>query len=427
MSDTQIEYDVVILGAGIAGMGAAWKAKSEGLRFAVFEAGERAGGVLQSQMVDGHLLDYGANSCATSPQYLEFLAHLGVQDQLVEATAASKRRFLWQAPGIRAVGGLKDLLFADWISGRGKRQLFSEPFKPRGTADDESVSEFLSRRIGEEATKKLVDPVLGGIYAGDITTLSAWAVMEKLKSGEQRFGSLLKTMFKQPPIPRKISNLKGGMGSLGEAFSKVYKAELHTGRQVTRIERAANGHSAQRWRVHFSDGTQVSAATVVSALPSPVLPSVLEEKSVAALLKTIEYAPLRVDYFEIGAELLPVEGFGILVPSVLGKSVRGVLMGSVAFEGRAPKGVHTITVFSNAKDTAQVEQELRALLGTERVRCLGTRNWSQAIPQFTLGYPQWKKSLEEALPEGLLLAGNYLGKVGVADVLSSGYDLNLRP
>ena len=426
-TDSKDLYDIVVLGAGIAGMGAAWKARELGLKFAVFEANDRAGGVLQSQIIGDHLLDYGANSCAASPTYLAFVDHLGLSDRFVQATAASKNRFLWQATGIRAVGGLKDILFADWLSVKGKRQLFTEPFTSRGSGEDESVSAFLSRRIGLEATEKLVDPVMGGIYAGNINRLSASVVLEKMKQGEQRYGSLLKTMFKDPPKPRKISNFKGGMSELGAAFEKEYADELKLNTPVQRLMKKERHDDGPIWEIHFGQGETVLAKQIVSALPSYALAEVVQDQKVRELLKALPYAPLRVDYFQVDEAQLPVAGFGILVPASMGKVIRGVLMGSVAFEGRAPKGVHTLTVFSNATRLEEVQQELEELLGTREMECLATKNWSQAIPQFELGYLQWKKQLEEALPEGMKLAGNYLGKVGVADVLSSGYDLNLRP
>lgn len=414
--------DLIILGAGIAGMGAAWKAREQGLNFQIVEAGPSAGGVLQSQQNQGHTLDFGANSCATNDTYLKFLEFLGLSDELMIATAASKKRYLWQSTGIASVGGLKDILLAPWLSRGGKWRLFTEPFRKKGPSSEESVAAFLTRRIGAEATAKLVDPIMGGIYAGDISKLSALTVMEKFKAGEQRYGSLLRTMFKNPPKPRKISNLRGGMGAIGKAFERNFEGELKLGTSVVSVQRIDG-----LWQVETSAGEHIAAKKVVSAMPSYVLASVLKEASCSAHLGELEYAPLRVDYVEVSKGDLPVEGFGILVPSVLGKHLKGMLMGSVAFDGRAPEGKHTLTVFSNATSEQVVLEELEELLGTAEVKVLATKNWSKAIPQYQLGYPSWKQELMDRLPEGLLLCGNYLGKVGVADVLNSGYDLNLRP
>lgn len=414
--------DLVILGAGIAGMGAAWKAREQGLNFQILESGPNAGGVLQSRQCEGHTLDFGANSCATSPTYLKFLEFLGLSDQLIIATAASKKRFLWQTTGIASVGGLKDILFANWLSASGKWRLFTEPFRKKGPSSEESVAAFLQRRIGPEATDKLVDPIMGGIYAGDISKLSALTVMEKLKAGEQRYGSLLRTMFKNPPKPRKISNIRGGMGVIGQAFELKFMAELRLKTKVASLEKKGD-----LWRIETSTGESIYAHKIVSALPSYALAQALRVEECSAHLLRLNYASLRVDYVEVDTNDLPVEGFGILVPTILGKQLKGVLMGSVAFEGRAPQGKHTLTVFSSASNQVEVLKELEELLGTSRLKVLATKNWSKAIPQYQLGYLSWRQELLDRLPEGLLLCGNYLGKVGVADVLGSGYDLNFRP
>ena len=135
--------DVLILGAGIAGMGAAWKAREEGLTFAVVEAADRAGGVLETVHLDGHTLDLGANSAAASPLLDAFLDHLGLAEQKREARPVGKNRFLWQDTGVEAVKPSPfALLGAKWLTGRGKRALFFEPLRRRGPANDESVYDF---------------------------------------------------------------------------------------------------------------------------------------------------------------------------------------------------------------------------------------------------------------------------------------------
>ena len=91
---------------------------------------------------------------------------------------------------------------------RAKLRFACEPFQKKGTTLDESIASFLSRRIGRKTTEKLVDPVLGGIYAGDINYLSANTVLENLKRrARKRF--VVQNFIKSPPKVRKIINLKG--------------------------------------------------------------------------------------------------------------------------------------------------------------------------------------------------------------------------
>jgi oxygen-dependent protoporphyrinogen oxidase len=121
------------------------------------------------------------------------------------------------------------------------------------------------------------------------------------------------------------------------------------------------------------------------------------------------------------------DGFGVLVPSSSQMNVKGVLFTSSVFQGRAPKGTRNMTVFHKAEGSRPIKEELDQILGDQPRELLHSFTWEQAIPQPHVGYMQWRKELYELLPEGLLLAGNYLGKVGVADAFASGYDLNFRP
>ena len=116
----------------------------------------------------------------------------------------SKKRYLFHDGKVVSVGGLKDIFRASWFSLKGKWRFATEPFRKRGTAEDESVASFLSRRIGTEATEKLVDPVFGGIYAGNIHNLSAATVLEKFKLGEQENGSALCLNLRQSPVKSSV-------------------------------------------------------------------------------------------------------------------------------------------------------------------------------------------------------------------------------
>ncbi len=104
-----------------------------------------------------------------------------------------------------------------------------------------------------------------------------------------------------------------------------------------------------------------------------------------------------------------------------------MLFTSSVFEGRAPEGTRNMTVFHMVKQSKPIKEELNEILGEGHRELLHSFTWEQAIPQPHVGFQQWKNELLQLLPEGMQLAGNFLGKVGVADAFASGYDLNLRP
>lgn len=401
-------------------MGAAFKAHEQGHDFLLLEAAGQLGGCLRSVQKGPHTLDIGANSCAISEDFEHFLGQLGLENKILKATALSKKRYLFHDGKVVSVGGLKDIFGASWLSLAGKWRFATEPFRKKGNSDDESVASFLSRRIGTEATEKLVDPVLGGIYAGNIHYLSAATVLEKFKKGEQEHGSMLRTLFKDPPKPRKIISLEGGFAAIGRAFALKFFDKVQVNTQIQNIEKTESG-----FLITTNNG-RFSCDQLVSTLPAHVLASLLEGP-LQTHLQQLKYEPLTVSHFAEERSDSAPDGFGILVPSSSQMRVKGVLFTSSVFEGRAPEGTRNMTVFHRAEEPKPIQEELNEILGDGHRELLHSFTWEQAIPQPHVGFGQWKNELQELLPQGMQLAGNFLGKVGVADAFASGYDLNLRP
>ena len=411
---------MLILGGGISGMGAAFKAHEQGHDFLLLEAAGQLGGCLRSVQKGPHTLDIGANSCAISEDFEHFLGQLSLENKILKATALSKKRYLFHDGKVVSVGGLKDIFGASWLSLKGKWRFATEPFRKKGNPDDETVASFLSRRIGTEATEKLVDPVLGGIYAGNIHYLSAATVLEKFKKGEQEHGSMLRTLFKDPPKPRKIISLEGGFAAIGRAFALKFFDKIQVNAQVQNIEMTESG-----FLITTNNG-RFSCDQLISTLPAHVLASLLEGP-LQTHLQQLKYEPLTVSHFAEERSDSAPDGFGILVPSSSQMGVKGVLFTSSVFEGRAPEGTRNMTVFHRAEESKPIKEELNEILGDGHRELLHSFTWEQAIPQPHVGFGQWKNELQELLPKGMQLAGNFLGKVGVADAFASGYDLNLRP
>ncbi len=299
---------MLILGGGISGMGAAFKAHEQGHDFLLLEAAGQLGGCLRSVQKGLHTLDIGANSCAISEDFEYFLGQLGLENKILKATALSKKRYLFHDGKVVSVGGLKDIFGASWLSLTGKWRFATEPFRKKGNPEDESVVSFLSRRIGIEATEKLVDPVLGGIYAGNIHYLSAATVLEKFKKGEQENGSMLRTLFKDPPKPRKIISLEGGFAAIGRAFALKFFDKIQVNTQIQNIEKTESG-----FLITTNNGS-FSCDQLVSTLPAHVLASLLEGP-LQTHLQQLKYAPLTVSHFSEKRSDSAPDGFGILVPS----------------------------------------------------------------------------------------------------------------
>lgn len=421
----------LILGGGISGMGAAFKLHRAGVSFDVLEAGYRCGGVLNSITKEGFTLDMGANSAVLDSEMREFINFLGLADKIIEAGHSSKKRYLWQKTGIEEVRpSLLHLMLTSWLTWGAKLRLLSEPFRAKGPASDESVMDFVSRRLGEEIADKMVDPVFRGIYAGDIAQISAKVTMDKLKKGEQHFGSLFRTLLKSPPSPRKISSLEGGFSELSKSFEEKFGDSISRNTMVSDIS-----YRDGVWHVEVKKNGETMVFTserLISTIPLWKMKNITGniKTELPAAIERIKYASIGVLHLSFKASVVRnmYDGFGILVPSGMKKKILGVMFNSRIFVDKAPQGQELITVFHREKGKEKevferIAQDLYSIFPDIEDRCtiLGNKFWSEGIPQFPVGIGPTLEDLKQAnRKKGLAFAGNYLGKVGVADAFQSG-------
>src|SRR5690606_11324867 len=191
------------IGGGISGLAAAHRLieLNPALRVTLFEAGPRLGGVLKTEHRDGYLLEHSADNFITTTTWATNLCRrVGLGDQLL-ATNEAQRRALVLCRGrlqrvpegfqLMAPARLWPILTTPVLSLSGKLRLLCEPFIPPRQADgDESLADFVRRRLGREAYERLVQPLVGGIYTADAEKLSMQATLSRFEKLEQRHGSL---------------------------------------------------------------------------------------------------------------------------------------------------------------------------------------------------------------------------------------------
>lgn len=423
--------DYLILGAGISGMGAAYALKTKGVDFLILESNENAGGVLKSIDMDGYTLELGANTAAINSEYLAFLESLELY--LEAPKAAAQRRFLWQESGLVEVkNSISSILKAPWLSRKAKWALITEPFRKKGTAGEESVYDFIARRLHPEIAEKLLDPVMTGIYGADIHQLSALAVLPALKEGEQKYGSLFRYLMKAKPRHRReIRGIVGGFSELAKAFERKYNQHLHLQTEVTTINKTFG-----TWQIHAGkEGRDFiyHCRHLILALPAYSAAKVLKSTfpELATKLTQINYrsmGTLSIGLQEPQCAHFP-NSFGFLVPNYMDKKILGMLFNSSVFEGKAPEGYRLMTVFHQQSETeantlyALLKEDLEAVGLTGIPRFLYANYWPKAIPFMELGYPELLNKIKElAHEQALVLCGNYLGKVSVGDSFLSGMD-----
>ena len=186
---------VAVIGAGITGLTAAFRLQRAGIPVVLHEASDRSGGAIRSVRQGGYLAEGGPNTILeTSPLIAELVREVGLEGRVLRPDPDSEARFLVR--GRRPValpsspfGFLTTPLFTPLA----KLAILREPFLPRRTdSTEESVAQFVTRRLGREFLDRAVDAMVAGIYAGDPEKLSVTQAFPKLAALEERYGSLLR-------------------------------------------------------------------------------------------------------------------------------------------------------------------------------------------------------------------------------------------
>ncbi|SDS43518.1 protoporphyrinogen oxidase [Opitutus sp. GAS368] len=436
---------VAVLGGGITGLSAAWHLRRRGIPVVVFEAGAAPGGVMASVRDGDWLLETGPNTLfENTPAITAFLDDLGLGARKIEASPAAQKRYVVRAG--RPVA-LPDSPFSfatsPLLSWSAKLNLLGEPFRGRAPAGrEESVAEFVTRRLGREFLDYIVNPFVAGVFAGDPAALSVRQAFPKLHALEQKHGSLARGALARRnasggPRGRMIS-FPEGMAEVPRALARALGADLRLHRTVTHV-----GRTGPVWRVGFvADGLlrEETFSAVVCALPPQILAGLRFEHMPAAslaALRTIRQPPVASVFlgYRRADVTHPLDGFGLLTPAVEQRRILGTLFSSTLFPGRAPAGHVALTTFVGGTRqpelTRTTDRELLATVQAELAALLGVRGlpvftrvqrWPHAIAQYTVGFQQFKDACAatEAGAPGLFIGGTCRDGVSLANCITAG-------
>lgn len=476
---------VAIVGAGITGLAAAHRLREldGSVEVTLFEGSSRAGGVMQTLSVDGYLAETGPDNFITNPATAtDLCTRLGLARELISVEAGARTAYvvsrgkLERIPegfALMAPRRAAPLLASPLLSWSGKLRLLAEPLVPPRTDDaDESLGDFVRRRLGREAFERLVQPLVAGIYTADPEKLSMRAALRRFYDFERRDGSLLRGLSREsraadaqakPGASAQDSSgaryslfvsLRGGLQTLvASLVDRLPAGTLRLSSQVTSATAYAGSDALTgsavsaadaRWRVtwreaHTSRDHSESFDGLVLALPAqrcgeliaPLAPILADE------LRKIEYAGSAVVLAgyrrEQIAQVLDASGF--VVPAIEGRRILACSFASAKYAGRAPAGHVLLRVFvGGASDPAAVElseTELRAIVTKELGELIGLRGepdfwhvarWPRSMPQYHLGHCERVARIEALAAElpGLELAGNAFGGVGIPACIASG-------
>ena len=401
--------DVVVIGAGISGLTCARRLQQLGFEPLVLESGDRIGGVIRSQRVQEHLIEWGPNSLLPTEHSFQILDELGLTAQLIQANP--------RAPRYIVVGGkLRKVPFGP-LTVAGITRAMAEPFVRSKAAGDESIATFARRRFGLQVHDRLVAPAVSGIYAGDTEKLSIAACFPRISKLEREYGSVVLGMLRG----------RSGKTKKRRAVISSFPEGLET-----LTQRMAAGLTIQLKSCGIRIGQNLQAKATVLATPAYRSAEVVESSSpdLAEALRSIEYSPIVVAATSLGQDSLPssLQGFGFLVPQTERLNILGTVFNSLLFPGRAPQGRLLLTSFLGGALRPEVfdwpeervwdvvcKEVKHVLKSALQPRPLCLFRHRRAIPQYTIGHNRRVDAIGAELRKlpGLFITGNFLEGVSV--------------
>lgn len=437
-----------IIGSGITALAKAWQLKQQGQSCVVLEASDRIGGAIQSFREGAYLAEEGPNSIqVNSVEVDSFLKSVpGLTERELKASGKANKRYIVRDGQLQAVpmGPLSAITTPLWSLG-GKLRVLKEPFIAAiAPEEEESAADFVRRRLGNELYEYAINPLIGGIYAGNPEALSLRYAFPKLYALEQNYGGMIRGAIAKmrsakkngpPKFEKRIISFQDGLHELPQLLAKALGDSIQTSVRIEGIRKTDTD-----WTVEWNGDSQLFDEVVLTQPSHSLTGLPLEPKILESFLplEAIDYPPVSVLSLAYKRSDIahPLDGFGALVPECEGRNILGVLFPTSIFGGRAPEDEVLLTVFIGGErqpelampDTNQVRQtaiaEVSELLGIsgEPSFC-HHKHWPKAIPQYKLGYGEILKQIDgiESDFPGLKLRGNYRDGISLSYCIEAAF------
>jgi len=449
---------LVVVGGGIAGLAAAYfameKAKKIGgsISLKLLDEKDRLGGCILTERVDDFIIE-GGPDCFLSekPWALALCEKLGLGDRVLN-TNENRRVFilshgkLHELPeGFMLMVPTSFLPFikSSLISWQGKVRMAMDFFIPKKESDEEeSLAEFVRRRLGEEALEKIAEPLVAGIHAGTPETMGLKSTFPRFLQIEEEYGSLIRGMLarrkmalqwqkKAGPKRTMFLTLIDGLGEWIECLKeKVGEERVGLKKKVVGLRRTEKGD----YNIRLSDGASFETDSIILATPSFTTAKIVEEMDakLSEILLTIPYvssATVSLAYRRSQVHH-PLDAFGFIIPRTEKRKIMASTWTSVKFNYRAPEDHVLLRAFVGGANNEElvglddeemlrvVQQDLREIIGIEGDPIL-TRiyRWEKSMPQYLVGHLEKISKLEEriSLQPGLFLTGCAYKGIGISD------------
>lgn len=413
---------IIIVGGGLTGLACAHQLDDLDVRHLVLEAEDRPGGVIQTTRDGTRLFEWGPQRTRLTEGFRELVRDLGIESDLVTAPA-DLPLYVYRDGKLRLVPfRIAEYLRTDLLSWVGKLRLLGEPFSG-GPRDDESVADFLTRKLGGEAYEHLVGPLYGGLYGSDPAEmkvgLSLAHVLRELGVERSLLLPLIRRRGRIEPPP--ACSFHDGMQTLPRALYERNRANVRLGGAVERVSRAGG----DRYAVELA-GERLLADQVVITTDAATAAMLIEGTApeVAASLRRLGYNSLAVVQLQASTDLV---GLGYQVSFAQRTATRGVTFNDCLF-GRT--GIYTAFLGgARAEEVCRWSDE-RVMTTAEDEFRLVTGFAAEAVAMRRVRMPAWDRSWEALsglrIPPGLHFAANWESRPGIPGRLLQAKRLAVR-
>ena len=416
-------------------MTTAFLLKRKGFAATLFEQFDSVGGNIQTIERDGFTIEQGPNSLLKSPRMIDLVRLLNLENQVIAANPAAHKRYILLNGKLEAMGPKS--FVNGYFSLKTILSLAREPFIRSKSPENESVAEFVSRRISSEFLDRAIDPFVSGVYAGDPNDLSMRSAFPKLYEMERDFGSLIVGTFRRKVekpdknFPKTFS-FRGGLKTLINKLASEIGDGIKLSTPVNEIEEIEN----RKFRVNDEEFD----ALVVST-PSFVAAELLKTRNenLAKILSEVNYPQVAVVVTGFKSEKIKMklDGFGFLIPSKEKRPILGTLFHSAVFPERAPAGFQLLMTFvggvragdrleekSDDELTKTVVQQLQEIMNVAgEPDFVHIKRWKRTIPQYRVGYEKVTDAISNFEKEnpGIYFCSNFYRGISIGDCVKNAF------
>ena len=440
---------IAIVGGGITGLSAAWELQKRGIKFTLLEASDRWGGKVISSRIElndnAHfLVEGGPDTLITrKPEAWDLANELGMLEQTTNPGSETSGTYVLDNASIHPIPvSASRFISTPLLTVRGKLRMLAEPFQPaRRDNEDESLADFVRRRLGREALEKFIGPVLGGIYNTDPETQSIMVSSPIMREMEREGGGLVAGAMLRAfrgrkkqgqKIPRFVS-FKNGLQALTDELARQLKGDLRLNARIEKIT-----HNQTGYQISISDGTTVDADGVILAVLANQASALIKDISAEASqqLSAIRHqniGTLSLVYRESDIPKRPIIS-GLMIPRREKRMIDAVTFTSRKMPERSTAGyavlrvfigggAHEMVEYDDKKLIEAVKKELTELLDISAAPQTWTAfRWQNGFPQADVGHLKRVDEIEKNLPPNLALAGSSYRGIAVPDCIRQGRD-----